>query len=56
VSEARAAGIVNTIRSDRALMSELRYWMSTMHVAAQIGGDRQARAEQLVAAVEAEMR
>ena len=53
VSEARAAAIVNTIRSDRALMSELRYWMSTMHVAALIGRDRQERAEQLVAAVEA---
>jgi hypothetical protein len=56
ISEARAASIVNTIRGDRTLMTELRYWMSTMHVAAQIGGDRQERAEQLVAAVEAEMR
>ena len=55
ISEARAAGIVTAIRSDRALMGELRYWMSTMTVAAQIGGDRQERATQLLGAVEAEM-
>ncbi|MGD9980605.1 MAG: hypothetical protein AB7H66_02510 [Hyphomonadaceae bacterium] len=56
VSEARAGSIVNAIRSDRTLMAELRFWMSTMFVAAQIGRDREARATQLLAAVEAEMR
>jgi hypothetical protein len=55
ISEAGAAAIVNAIRADRALMSELRYWMSTMHVASQIGRDREARATQLMAALEAEM-
>lgn len=56
ISEARAAEIVNDIRSDRALMNELRYWMSTMIVATSLGVDRVERAEQLLAAVEAEMR
>lgn len=56
VSEARAAAIVNTIRRDAALMLELRYWMSTMHVAAQIGRDREERARQLLQALETELR
>ena len=55
ISEARAAGIVNAIRADRGLMEELRYWMSTMTVAGQIGRDREQRAELLLAAVEAQM-
>jgi hypothetical protein len=55
VSEARAAAVVNTIRSDRALMGELRYWMSTMTVATNIGGDRVANATQLSRSVAAEM-
>jgi hypothetical protein len=54
--ETRTAEIVNTIRRDSALMSELRYWMSTMMVAAALGRDRIASAEQLVAAVEAQQR
>jgi hypothetical protein len=40
VSEAEAARIVREIASDAALMRELRYWMSTMHVARLIGRDR----------------
>lgn len=55
ISEARAASIVDSIRADRALMQELRYWMSTMQVAGQIGRDREARARQLLAVVEAEL-
>jgi hypothetical protein len=55
ISEARAAAIVNAIRGDRALMNELRYWMSTMTVAANIGEDRVANATQLRATTEAEM-
>lgn len=54
ISEARAASIVGEIRRDRALMAELRYWMSTMHVAAQIGRARVESAEQLVERLEAE--
>jgi hypothetical protein len=56
VSEARAAEIVSAIRQDQTLMSELRYWMSTMQVASQIGRDRTAFARQMLASVEAELR
>ena len=55
ISEARAADIVNAIRGDRALMSELRYWMSTMHVASLIGRDRIALAKKVVVSVDAEL-
>ena len=55
ISEARAAVIVNAIRNDRALMNELRYWMSTMTVAANIGQDRVENATQLSRAVEAHL-
>jgi len=55
VSEARAADIVNAIRRDRALMSELRYWMSTMQVASMIGRDRTTFARQVLASVDAEL-
>lgn len=56
ISEVRAASIVNEIRRDRALMAELRYWMSTMHVAAQIGRARVESAEALAARLEADAR
>lgn len=55
VNEARAAGIVNAIRSDRTLMSELRYWMSTMQVASMIGRDRTIFAREMLASVDAEL-
>jgi hypothetical protein len=55
VSEARAGAVVNAIRSDRALIGELRYWMSTMTVATNIGEDRVANATELSQAVAAEM-
>ncbi len=55
VSEARAADIVNTIRQDGSLMSELRYWMSTMQVASMIGRDRTGFARQVLASVDAEL-
>lgn len=55
VNEARAADIVNAIRRDRALMSELRYWMSTMQVASMIGRDRTTFARQVLASVDAEL-
>ena len=54
INEVRAAAIVNEIRRDRALMAELRYWTSTMHVAAQIGRARVESAEQLVQRLEAD--
>jgi hypothetical protein len=53
ISEAQAAQIVNNISGDAALMSELRYWVSTLHVASLIGRDRTARANQVVSAVAA---
>ena len=55
VSEGRAAEIVNAIANDKSLMSELRYWMSTMHVASLIGRDRIALATQVKASVDAEL-
>jgi hypothetical protein len=55
VSEARAAEIVSAIRGDRALMGELRYWMSTMQVAANIGQSRMTLARRVLASVEAEL-
>jgi hypothetical protein len=55
ISETHAAGIVNAIRQDERLMSELRYWMSTMQVASQIGRDRTTFARQMQAAVKSEL-
>lgn len=55
VSEERAAEIVNAISGEKSLMSELRYWMSTMHVASLIGRDRMSLANQVKAAVDAEL-
>ncbi len=47
IDEARTAEIVDAIRNDAALMDELRYWMSTMHVAGLIGRDRMTSAKAL---------
>jgi hypothetical protein len=55
ITETRAAEVVDAIRKDRALMSELRYWMSTMQVASQIGRDRTEFARQMLASVQAEL-
>ena len=55
VSEARATEIVDEIRGNRALMSELRYWMSTMHIAALIGRDRTKFAKRVLNSVDAEL-
>ncbi len=49
IDETRAAAIVDAIRGDAALMGELRYWMSTMRVAALIGRDRVVSATALKA-------
>jgi hypothetical protein len=56
ISEARAAEIVSAIGQDQTLMSELRYWISTMQVASQIGRDRTKFARHMLASVEAELR
>ena len=55
ISEAQARAIVNRIRGDDDLMAELRYWMSTMQVASQIGRDRTTLAREVRAAVAAEL-
>jgi hypothetical protein len=56
VPEARASEIVNAIARDQQLMSELRYWMSNMQVASQIGRGSMTLARQNLAAVDAELR
>ena len=53
IDETEAARVVDMIRADAALMSELRYWMSTMQVAAQVGNDRLGNAKALREAVDA---
>ncbi|MBC7770826.1 MAG: hypothetical protein H7124_18760 [Phycisphaerales bacterium] len=55
IGERRAADIVNRIKRDEALMAELRYWVSTMQVAAIIGRNRTALATEVRAAVAAEL-
>jgi hypothetical protein len=55
ISEQRAANIVSAIASDKSLMAQLRYWMSTMHVASLIGRDRMVLARQIKASVDAEL-
>jgi len=44
LDEKAAAVIVDTIRNDKILMAELRYWMSGMHVAAMFANARIERA------------
>lgn len=56
ISEARAGAIVNVIRRNRELMDELRYWMSTMTVAENIGRARIAQANQMQREVETALR
>lgn len=55
IPEAQAAQVVNSIRRDEVLMNELRYWMSTMQVASQIGRDRAALATEVLASTDAEI-
>ncbi len=53
VDQAVARQIVETLAGNAALMEELRYWMSTMHVAQLIANDRVASAtalKQMIAA------
>jgi hypothetical protein len=55
ISEAKSAQIVAEISRNHSLMAELRYWMSTMRVAAIIGQDRAASAAELRASINAEL-
>lgn len=52
IAETLSAGIVDSLRRDAALTADLRYWMSTMEVASQVGEDRIANAEQLRASID----
>jgi hypothetical protein len=47
VADEQISEIVNLIRNDKALMAELRYWMSSMHVADLYGQSRVQRASVL---------
>ena len=47
VDAKEAALIIEAIRGDHRLISELRYWMSTMRVALFMGRDRAAYATRL---------
>lgn len=53
--EARVAAALARLRADATLGNELRYWMSTMHVAGLIGGARKTDATSLVQMLDAEM-
>jgi len=47
INDGDAAALVTTISKNEQLMSELRYWMSTMHVAQNIGNERIKLAQRL---------
>ncbi len=53
VSEERAAEIVNRLATDAQMMSGLRYWMSTLQIAALISRDRIELAQDLRTAISA---
>lgn len=53
VSEAISAPIVDSLRRDQALIADLRFWMSTMEIASNLGTYRIAGAETLRASVQA---
>jgi hypothetical protein len=53
IDEKAAAVIVDAIGNDKTLMAELRYWMSSMHVAALYGQSRIERATALRTTIEA---
>jgi hypothetical protein len=55
ISNAEAAALVARISRDATLMSELRYWVSTMRVAAVIGDNRTDYANELRATVGADL-
>ena len=55
ISEPQAARIVDRIRQNETLMSQLRYWMSTMEVASRIGRDRTVFAKEMLESVDAQL-
>jgi len=55
IDQQRAEEIVTAIASNDDLMSELRYWMSTMKIATFIGGDRVELAHEMMQLIEMEL-
>ena len=55
LDEKAAAVIVDTIRNDKTLMQELRYWMSGMHVAALFANARSERATAVRASIDTKL-
>jgi hypothetical protein len=55
LDEKDAAVIVDTIRNDKTLMQELRYWMSGMHVAALFANARIERATAVRASIDTKL-
>jgi hypothetical protein len=55
LDEKAAAVIVDSIRNDKTLMAELRYWMSGMHVAALFANARIERATAVRASIDAKL-
>jgi len=55
LDEKAAAVIVDTIRNDKTLMQELRYWMSGMHVAALFANARIERATAVRASIDTKL-
>lgn len=53
ISEERAKEVIDALASDADMMSDLRYWLSTLHVAAFIANDRIEYAESLRNAIAA---
>jgi hypothetical protein len=55
LDEKEAASIVDAIRNDGTIMTELRYWMSSMHVAALFAKGRMEAATTLRASIDAKL-
>lgn len=55
ISNERATTIVNAISRDERIVGQLRYWMSTMHVAAIIGGERVGVARSMLGLINEEL-
>lgn len=47
-----SASVVSSLQRRAALIADLRYWMSTIEVASQVGQDRIANAEEIRASVD----
>lgn len=56
ISEAEAAALANSLANNDQLVAELRYWMSTMHIAQIIGENRAVRANDILAVIDSELK